>query len=354
MDDRFNTEGGIPPYPSYSSQSADNAGCILVREPERRELKKNYNTVFTEALIHSIGSFILANLIFIMMMFFGYEFRVNDEGTQIIDIPYEIAGTLPSMLFCIGIFIFDIASSRKKLSSYFTGKYITAGWIFGFFGMLMLMYSLSFFVQNILISGCFAMGFSPVSEEYLSESDLSVGFIICELITTALLAPIAEELMFRGVILRRLSSVSQRFAIFFSALIFGLMHGNLIQAVLGFLVGLVLGYAAVKTGSLLLPIAGHIFINTFACSTSIVTYLTDMDTANMYWIGLIGVFAVAGLLTLVALLSKKAVALPYASEYHSRRTFPVMVKCPAFWVLALVYLVSVVSKFGPVTDKLME
>lgn len=61
-----------------------------------------------------------------------------------------------------------------------------------------------------------------------------------------LLAPISEEILFRGLIQRSLMPFGKRFAIFCSAFTFGLFHGNLIQTPYAFLVGLVLGYVAAE------------------------------------------------------------------------------------------------------------
>ena len=59
-------------------------------------------------------------------------------------------------------------------------------------------------------------------------------------------APVAEELLFRGVALRSMEPYGKKFAIFASALLFGLYHGNLVQIPYAFLVGLVLGYVTVE------------------------------------------------------------------------------------------------------------
>ena len=59
-----------------------------------------------------------------------------------------------------------------------------------------------------------------------------------------ILAPISEEILFRGLIQRSLRPFGRNFAIFCSALTFGLFHGNLIQTPFAFAVGLVLGYVA--------------------------------------------------------------------------------------------------------------
>lgn len=59
-----------------------------------------------------------------------------------------------------------------------------------------------------------------------------------------ILAPITEEILFRGLVQRTLLPWGKRFAILCSAFVFGIFHGNLFQAPYAFLVGLVLGYVA--------------------------------------------------------------------------------------------------------------
>ena len=59
-------------------------------------------------------------------------------------------------------------------------------------------------------------------------------------------APITEEIIFRGMMLRSIQPYGKKFAIFVSALIFGLYHANIVQIPFAFMVGLVLGYVAVE------------------------------------------------------------------------------------------------------------
>lgn len=77
---------------------------------------------------------------------------------------------------------------------------------------------------------------------------------------TALLAPVAEEILFRGYILRSLRPYGKRFAILISAFLFGLFHGNLMQIPYAFLVGLLLGYVTVEY-SIHWAIGLHVFNN---------------------------------------------------------------------------------------------
>ena len=60
------------------------------------------------------------------------------------------------------------------------------------------------------------------------------------------LAPISEELLFRGFIQRTLMPYGKKFAILGSAFLFGLFHGNLVQIPYAFLTGLLWGYVAAE------------------------------------------------------------------------------------------------------------
>lgn len=59
-------------------------------------------------------------------------------------------------------------------------------------------------------------------------------------------APVTEELLFRGLLLRSVEPFNKKLAIFASALLFGLYHGNPVQTPYAFLVGLILGYVALE------------------------------------------------------------------------------------------------------------
>lgn len=59
-------------------------------------------------------------------------------------------------------------------------------------------------------------------------------------------APIVEEIVFRGVLMRGLEPHGRRFAIVGSAILFGFFHGNLVQSPYAFAVGLILGYTAME------------------------------------------------------------------------------------------------------------
>lgn len=81
-----------------------------------------------------------------------------------------------------------------------------------------------------------------------------------------ILAPVAEELVFRGAVLRALLSWSKNHwgMIALSALIFALVHGNPAQMPHAFLIGLLLGWMYWRTGSIIPGVAFHWVNNTVA------------------------------------------------------------------------------------------
>ncbi|ATP40974.1 CPBP family intramembrane metalloprotease [Solibacillus sp. R5-41] len=81
-------------------------------------------------------------------------------------------------------------------------------------------------------------------------------------VNICILAPIWEELFFRGILLRRLTlKWSPQKSIIVSSLLFGLIHVNPITVLFAFFFGCVLGYAYLKTKSIIVPIVVHSFSN---------------------------------------------------------------------------------------------
>lgn len=87
-------------------------------------------------------------------------------------------------------------------------------------------------------------------------------------IAIGILAPIAEEMCFRGAILRKLLTMFPRrqhwIAIAVSAVLFGLAHFNVPQFIHAFLIGLLLGWLYYRTDSIFPGIVFHWINNTVA------------------------------------------------------------------------------------------
>ena len=104
-------------------------------------------------------------------------------------------------------------------------------------------------------------------------------------LVVAIFAPIFEEWLCRGMVLRGLlTKMKPVWAIVVSALFFAVIHANPWQALNAFLIGLVMGYVYYKTGSLILTMIIHFVNNGSAVVLSNIESLKDYD----YWIDILG------------------------------------------------------------------
>ena len=114
-----------------------------------------------------------------------------------------------------------------------------------------------------------------------------------------ILAPITEEILFRGLIQRTMLPFGKRFAIIVSSFTFGLFHGNLIQAPYAFAVGLVLGYVAAEY-NIVWAMVLHM-INNLLLGDLMYRVLGSLpeDVANLIVFGIILVFTVMAVIFLI-------------------------------------------------------
>ncbi len=104
------------------------------------------------------------------------------------------------------------------------------------------------------------LNFFGISALSIMESVSGSADSVSMFLYASFAAPIFEEVLFRGVILRSLQPYGRRFAILGSAILFGLFHGNLLQTPYAILMGLILGYIAVEH-SLIWAVGLHMFNN---------------------------------------------------------------------------------------------
>lgn len=115
-------------------------------------------------------------------------------------------------------------------------------------------------VSDLLEKGLNLIGYSAVeSIESMSADSTTISMFLY----AGFIGPIVEEVIYRGYVLRFFEKYNKRAAIFISALLFGIMHGNLPQSLFAMGVGFVLGYVAMEY-SIVWSIVLHIFNNCLA------------------------------------------------------------------------------------------
>ena len=127
-------------------------------------------------------------------------------------------------------------------------------------------------------------------------------------VAMVVLAPIVEELMFRKLMIDRLSIYGDKTAIIFSSVAFGLMHGNLYQFFYAALLGALFGYVYTKTHKIHYTMIMHAIVNFMG---SIAVLPVQKATVELEEI-----LAAAGrgeLVNLLALLVSGAILLIYSN-----------------------------------------
>lgn len=106
-------------------------------------------------------------------------------------------------------------------------------------------------------------GFADSSQTYREVADRQYGVAFgIGIILYGLVSPLAEEVVFRGVIYNRL----RRFygpviGVVVSGIFFGAFHGNLVQGVYGACMGMLIAYVYERQGSFFFPVLFHAVAN---------------------------------------------------------------------------------------------
>lgn len=142
---------------------------------------------------------------------------------------------------------------RKNISFVKLGEYTMVS-----IGGTHIVYQFAIFI-TVLLS---AFGFQSSTLDL--NMTRSASETVINMILLVIVAPLVEEYMFRGVIFGMLRRFGAGFAILASGILFGLYHGNFLQALPNTVTGILFAYAVHKTGSIYTSIAIHAFNNGMA------------------------------------------------------------------------------------------
>lgn len=184
--------------------------------------------------------------------------------------------------FVIAIAFFDFIivrpTTKKKLNFNFSPtNFYTYLLIFPM--MIGMMFIAEFITAQIPTTGPFFGKYYEFFSELMNQITYDPVLMI---IMTVIMAPIFEEIIFRGIIQKGLMNkgVEPWKAIIYASIIFGLVHGNPWQFVGAVLLGCVLGLVYYKTKSLLLPMLLHGFNN--LCSSLLITYTKNESFSEAF------------------------------------------------------------------------
>jgi membrane protease YdiL (CAAX protease family) len=132
------------------------------------------------------------------------------------------------------------------------------------------------------------------------------GPLWAALLSVSVFAPLFEEWLCRGLVLRGLmKNMNPTGAILVSAAFFAILHMNPWQAIPAFLLGILFGYVYYRTGSLKLTMLMHCVNNTFSLLLSKIPGLEDIES----FMDILSPWAYAGIYVACVLMLASAVIL---------------------------------------------
>ncbi len=203
---------------------------------------------------------------FMFMIKQGIELQVADKGINSDILMEEINNFLVNnnntILIISGIitllFLWVFFKIRKK-------RLIVEAYIKKFDRSKVIPIILSGFSFALFVSTAISLLPIPENllESYLQSTEGMVsGSLIIMLISIVIIAPIVEEIIFRGLILSRLNKVmNTTVALIVSSLIFAILHGHILWVTYAFVLGVLFGIIAIITGSTLPTIIFHMSFN---------------------------------------------------------------------------------------------
>lgn len=154
---------------------------------------------------------------------------------------------------------FGLSMTKRKFSDLFAFKPIPKKIIFPLISLLFGFFIVYSEIDNIINY------FFPIPEFFAKLLLELIQPTLMSVIQVIILAPVFEEMLFRGLILRGfLQRYSPAKAIFVSSLLFAVIHINPHQMLPGLLMGILFAWLTVKTKSLVPSIFSHMFVNCFS------------------------------------------------------------------------------------------
>ena len=329
--DKYDPFGNPTDYPGFTGDyskicpKVGQPGYSLPLEPdpeERLNLRKFYSIggwcFLFQFVLANTGAMLLSTLISSLISGSG-RLMSPAEASDYMHSSSITAGIsmLVYMIFNVTVALFGMKWAGIRKSSLIHTKKFTAGKAVQYCLAALLIWVVMLYASTGigLIFEKFGYTTKTISTAEMARTPL--GFAVLTLYTS-IIAPITEEFLFRGMLLRVFSKANQRFAVFATAFLFALSHKNIPQFLIAFGVGIFLAHITLIHGSIIPSIIVHIFINCFA---NIVQQFAQSDPGTKLVEELIIVaFALVGAVMLLAFMGSEK--LPSTTPKQSRRGFP--------------------------------
>ncbi|MDE5992388.1 MAG: CPBP family intramembrane metalloprotease [Oscillospiraceae bacterium] len=325
----------MPPQPAPVSVKPD--------KEERRQIRKKYNLT---ALVLLINIFIFNGIAISGGSFLPNSFWEDEFYSTAYSCCIPIISEITAII--VGIKLLGLDFKPLATRDGFNG-----GTMFKLITLAVGLQTAASMIASIITAILKMFGLESPTADLTATTSLPANLLMY--FYACLLGPVLEELLYRGVLLQSMRKYNEKFAIFLSAIIFGLMHENYQQFILGFLVGIPLAVVTIKSGSLIPAIFTHIIVNTsgmfFNCwmqysnskfyqnaigkSVDDLT-LSDMSAADITAVLFRFAVMIAALVVGIIVLVKGG-NMSRPTPAGKARTMPIFVTAVLWWIVFILY-----------------
>lgn len=271
-----------------------NAPAMYAAEQEKRRLKSSANFCGVMVLAILGAMMIIPSIAQILLKAFHADQYLLPEGLTVINaLLYILYIAAPALL--VGFI------ARRDLRPFSYHKRVAPSVAVPALMAAVGLMVLANLVASILATYMEAFGI-PVPDTS-SSMDRTALSLMVNLISTAVLPALLEEMVFRGYVLQALRTQGDGIAIVLSSLLFALLHGNLLQIPFAFILGLVMAYLVLQTGNIWLSVILHFITNGLSVVLQYVTLgMNDQAAGSLNTIVFVAaaVLGLAGCAVLIA------------------------------------------------------
>ena len=245
------------------------------RKAQRRDLRRSMSF----AAWSVCGMLLCANVLVILLQVFGM--LTSPAQSLTVGMSSEMYYLMQCVAVAVGTplsFVVFAVVKEIDFSDYLRFERVKFGRSLLYIGFGVLICMLANFPAQMLSEWITDAGYTDITLSLPSASSpvAAVAFAM----GIAVLPPLAEEFAFRGIVLSHLRRHGDFLAVMVSALLFALVHGNVVQIPFAFLAGIALGVAYVKTNNLVVPIVIHMINNGLSVATQLILEYAGAEAAN--------------------------------------------------------------------------
>lgn len=316
-------------------------------DSEKHDLRKTANGLGWTLLISFIFMYALVWLNIAFLKLIGYH-ALNYSGFKgFSPILYFLDSGLTYSLFLFVPFSIYMMIKHLHYADILPFQHVSVGTAIScvFFGIAICM--LANIPANIVSAFLKELGFNVTMPSQPKTDNLYANILY--VIGIVVIPPLVEEFVFRGVVLNGLRKFGNGFAIFGSAFLFGMFHGNFMQIPFAFVVGLVFALIVVRTGNLWITIIIHALNNGFSVLCEfLVRYKGETFTTvfSNYIVVLLLAFGLLGAIFLAIKnkdffkTNRACTAMPFSTRFFAMVTNPGMIAVLLFCIGEAVFMLK--------------